>query len=180
MTIDFDTLLKQSKEVFHTRNGQCQLQYADMQGLIDLSKANTRKRGRLCIHSSPDDQVHQMFISHSKGLYIRPHKHVDKVESMLVLEGKADYLSFTKDGHIVSKTVLAPYESDDTFFQTTDRNVYHTIVIRSEWLVFVEVARGPFVKEDTHFPDWSPLETEPALGLEYLEERIASLIGTTG
>ena len=99
---------------------------------------------------------------------------------MLVLEGNADYLRFGKDGRILSRECLGSYGSGRSFFQTTDKNIYHTIIIRSEWLVFVEVAKGPFVKEDTRFPSWSPPETEPNLGLKYLEGQIENLVNNKG
>ena len=37
-----------------------------------------------------------------------------------------------------------------------DEPVYHSLVIRSGLLVFHEVTRGPFVREETVFADWSP------------------------
>jgi len=179
MTLDFDKLFKQSEEVFHTRDGQCQLTYLDIQHLVDISKGNPREKSRLCIHSSPDEPVHQMFISHSKEVYVRPHKHIDKSESMLILEGKADYLSFEEDGHIASRVPLGSVKSGDIFFQTTDKNIYHTIIIRSDWLIFLEVANGPFQKNGMCFADWSPPQEETHLGLKYLEDQIANLINPT-
>jgi len=179
MTVDFDELLRQSEEVFHTRDGQCQLSYPDIQHLVEISKGNRRKKSRLCIHSSPDELVHQMFISHSKEVYVRPHKHINKAESILVLEGKADYLIFREDGHIASRVPLGSIKSGDIFFQAIDKNIYHAIIIRSDWLIFLEVANGPFEKDDMCFADWSPIQEETHLGLKYLEDQIANLINTT-
>ena len=35
---------------------------------------------------------------------------------------------------------------------------YHMLIIRSESLTFHEATEGPFYKEDTTFPEWSPVE----------------------
>ena len=41
-----------------------------------------------------------MFIVHPKGAYVRPHKHLDRIESMLVIDGEVDYIMFDDNGKI--------------------------------------------------------------------------------
>ena len=33
---------------------------------------------------------------------------------------------------------------------------YHMLIIQSDILVFKETVRGPFIRDDTVFPDWAP------------------------
>ena len=55
--------------------------------LIRSAESAPRQRIRMCVHSEDDAVVHQMFIVHPGGAYVRPHKHNKKDESLLVLEG---------------------------------------------------------------------------------------------
>jgi hypothetical protein len=34
--------------------------------------------------------------------------------------------------------------------------IYHMLLIHSDFLIFKETTRGPFVRDDTLFPDWAP------------------------
>ena len=174
MSIDFDELHRQSAEVFHAMGRSIELVHADMKSLIKRANDNDRKRARFCVNLTPAEPVHQMFIAHGKDIYIRPHKHLNKTESILVLEGEVDYVAFSDEGKIVDVKTMGPYESGQPFFQTIEPDAYHTIIIRSSWLIFVEVTKGPFVKKDILFANWSPREIEPVKGLEFLENQLAS------
>lgn len=172
MPIDFNRLHRQSAEVFHAVGRSVELVRADMKSLIGRANDNDRKRARFCVNLTPAEPVHQMFIAHGKDIYIRPHKHLNKTESILVLDGEVDYVAFSDEGKIADVKTMGPYESGHPFFQTIESDMYHTIIIRSPWLIFVEVTKGPFVKKDTQFANWSPLESEPVKGLYFLENQL--------
>ena len=180
MAIDFNSLHRQSAEVFHAMGRSVELVRADMKSLIGQANDNDRKRARFCVNLTPSEPVHQMFIAHGKDIYIRPHKHLNKTESILVLDGEVDYVAFSDEGKIVDVKTMGPYESGHPFFQTIESDVYHTIIIRSPWLVFVEVTKGPFVKKDTQFSNWSPLESEPVKGLDFLENQLINRSQSAG
>ena len=161
---------KQSDEVYHASNEQISLSNCDTQQLIDLARRNIRQRVRLCVHQSPDDLVQQMFIVHPGGAYIRPHMHKNKIESMLVLEGDVDYVTFDGFGAVVDVVHMSDYQSGKPFYMSIGPDTFHSIVIRSNWLVFMEVTKGPFAEGDTVFADWSPLDTEVSEGHNYIEK----------
>ncbi|MBI2480932.1 MAG: cupin fold metalloprotein, WbuC family, partial [Planctomycetia bacterium] len=48
--------------------------------------------------------------------------------------------------------------------------VFHTLIVRSEYLMFHETTRGPFRREDTVFADWAPAESEADLARQYVTE----------
>ena len=153
-----------SDEVFHALLDTFSLCSEDIETLISLSSMNQSNKARLCVHPTVECPVHQMFIAHKKGAYIRPHKHVDKNESMLILQGRADYVVFNEIGKIdrVVPMSIAP----DTF---------HSIVIRSEWLLFFEVVEGPFERSKTTFPDWSPTVTDRNAVADYMNALDAAI-----
>ena len=73
---------------------------------FNLAKGLPRNRIRYCAHASPSDVVHEMFIVHPRGAYVRPHKHLDKSESMMIIEGEADYVMFDSKGNITENAVI--------------------------------------------------------------------------
>jgi cupin fold WbuC family metalloprotein len=158
--MDFLTQYKKNSEVYHSKEDFFSLSKEDINKLICLAKNTTRRRVRYCSHSSGQESLHEMFIVHPKGAYVRPHKHIDKIESMLVINGEVDYVMFDNYGNIDNVVKMGNYESKKPFYQTIRKDKFHTLIIKSEWLVFLEITNGPFDIADTIFADWSPLDCE--------------------
>jgi len=154
--LDLSKTTKESEEVYYTEEKVISLGKRDITLLIELAKANSRRRVRLCCHSSLDDTLHEMVIVHERNTYVRPHKHLNKTESMTVLLGEADYVTFSQDGEITEVLTLGDPRSEHTFFQTIRDERFHTLLVRSDWLAFVETTKGPFKKEDNVDAKWSP------------------------
>ena len=167
--VDIFTQNKQSDEVYHAGDEKISLSNCDTQKLIDLARSNTRQRVRLCVHQSASELVQQMLIVHPGDAYVRPHMHKKKIESMLVLEGDVDYVTFDGFGAVVDVVQMSDYRSGKPFYKSIGPDTFHTIVIRSKWLVFLEVTKGPFVEGDTVFSDWSPIDAEVSDGHNYIE-----------
>jgi len=136
--------------------------------LIRSAESAPRQRIRMCVHSEDDAVVHQMFIVHPGGAYIRPHKHNKKDESLLVLEGSVDYLLFSEAGQLEDRVELSDFQSGSSFFQITPAGFYHSLIIKTRWLVFVEVTNGPFVRGESTFAPWSPEEEDVQNVTEFL------------
>ena len=92
--MNFLTQNKKNSEVYHSKENFFSLSKKDISMLISLAKNTTRGRIRYCSHSSDQDALHEMFIVHPKEAYVRPHKHLDRIESMLVIDGEVDYIMF--------------------------------------------------------------------------------------
>ncbi len=151
---------KISSEVLHATERSFALNAESIKNLMAVAKTTKRLRSRLCVHSSIDERVHQMFIVHNRTAYVRPHAHIGKAEAMLVLQGSADYLVFSDKGIIEEVVPLTDFLGGKNFFLTVEAGKPHGLIIRSEWLVFLEITEGPFKKEDTLFPQWSPMEED--------------------
>ena len=136
--------------------------------LIRSAESAPRQRIRMCVHSNDDAEVHQMFIVHPGGAYVRPHKHNKKHESLLVLEGSADYLLFSEAGKLEDRVELSDFQSGSSFFQITPAGFYHSLIIKTRWLVFIEVTNGPFIRGESTFSPWSPEEGDIANVAEFL------------
>lgn len=139
----------------------------DIEELKRLAVLNPRRRIRLCAHRTPSDKLQEMFIVHMRGCYVRPHKHLNKVEAMAVIEGAADVVLFNEDGSIRDVFPVGGVGSGKVFYQRLDQPTYHTLLIRSEFFVFHEITEGPFIRENTTFPDWAPAD-EGEASLRYI------------
>ena len=159
-----------SNEVYYLKNKPTNLNKADIKKLIDLAKKNQSKKIRLCFHDSINSNVHEMLIVHSKSTYVKPHKHLNKEETMMILEGNADYIIFDNTGKVKKIIEMGNYESGKSFYQIIPKQTFHMIVIKSDWLVFKEVTQGPFNTKDTVFAPWRPDDKNIQLINEYIKK----------
>lgn len=149
---------KENDEVLYPDEDLVAVTAADLAELKRLALLNPRRRVRLCAHRSPDDRFHEMFIVHARDCYVRPHQHLDKEESITVLEGEADLILFTEDGDPRQVVRMGPPASGKPFFLRVPERTFHMLIIQSDLLVFLEAAPGPFVRGNTVFPEWAPEE----------------------
>jgi len=147
---------KESDEVLYPKEEVVNVQAADLAELKRLALLNPRQRIRLCAHRSPSDRLHEMFIVHTCDCYVRPHKHMGKAESMAILEGEVDVVLFHDDGTVRQVFRMGDLSSGKLFYYRLSEPIYHTLLIRTQFLVFHEITEGPFLHEKTVFPDWAP------------------------
>ena len=168
--------LKQiNEEVLYATEPTVKIGRADMADLKERAQQTRRNRIRLCSHLDVTDTLHEMFIVHTKDTYIRPHKHLNKSESLHVIEGTVDLVTFDEEGNIVGLTQLGDYASGRNFYHRFTEPRYHTLVITSEALIFHEVTNGPLIRVDTVRAPWSPAEDDIPAANEYLENLVKSI-----
>lgn len=135
---------------------------------------NQRKRIRLCAHQGLQDAVHEMFIVHAQDTYVRPHKHLEG-ESFHVIEGRADLVVFDGEGGLAEVIRLGDYASALTFYYRLREPAYHTLLVRSDVVVFHETKQGPFIPSDTIFAPWAPEGTEEPAARAFMS-RVAQAV----
>ncbi|MBM4134971.1 MAG: cupin fold metalloprotein, WbuC family [Nitrospira sp.] len=129
---------------------------------------NPRRRIRLCAHRNLNDAVHEMLIVMTQECYIRPHKHLGKGESFHIVEGALDVVGFDEVGNVTTVLPLGDYGSGQSFYYRSDELGYHTVIIRSAFVVIHETTRGPFRAADNIVAPWSPDEKDPVAVGEFL------------
>ncbi len=149
-----------SAEVLYTAEPLSVVTADDVSLFKGMAERAPRRRLRLCTHAAPEDPLHEMLIVASRDSYIAPHRHLARPESFLVLEGGADAVFFTDDGAIARVVGLAPYGGGGAFYYRIDHAQYHTLLLRTPWLVFVEASLGPFDPSRSQFAPWSPAEAD--------------------
>jgi len=149
-----------SKEVYYSKNSIISINKENLQFFKDRAKHNERNRCRLCTHKNTEDKVHEMFIVHRKGTYIRPHKHLNKDESAHIIEGAGYLIIYDDQGRKIKIVELGDYVSHHNFYYRINGPYYHTQFITSDYFVFHETTNGPFKKSETVFAPWSPEEED--------------------
>jgi cupin fold WbuC family metalloprotein len=145
-----------NSEVLYSEAAITTIDRSDIDFFRQLSSRNPRKRIRLCAHGGPEDRLHEMLIVHERSAYVRPHRHPGKTESTHIIEGLVDVVVFDDDGRIASVIRMGDYASGRTFYYRMAAPVFHTLIIRSDVLVFHETTNGPFDRRDTVFAPWAP------------------------
>lgn len=100
-----------------------------------------------------------MVIVHHQDAYVRPHMHKKKEESLQILEGAAIAFFFRPEGEIENILNMSCRDTSDSnlpYFYRIPSMKIHSLLIKSEWLVFHEVTAGPFNPDDLDFPEWAP------------------------
>jgi cupin fold WbuC family metalloprotein len=151
---------KETEEVFYSDDKIIQVKASDIDWLKNKAEGNLRKRARLCTHKNTEATLHEMLIVHERDTYIRPHKHIGKPESFHVIEGLVDVIIFNEMGSVAEVMKLGSYSSGRSFYYRISDPLYHTLLIRSDLLVFHETTMGPFNRFNTVFASWSPEEND--------------------
>jgi cupin fold WbuC family metalloprotein len=165
-----------NEEVLYSDEDTIRVCAKDIAYLKERSRTTTRRRIRLCAHDTPENSLHEMIIVHTKGTYIRPHKHLNREESVHIIDGTADIVIFHNDGSVSDIMKLGPYTSNGIFYYRLAEPMYHTLLIRSEIFVFHETTTGPFRPESNVFAPWSPEEHDPSV--EDFIARIEEFVST--
>lgn len=153
------SLIKHTDEVFYTDAKVVKVNAGDIHLLKQHAMAAERKRARLCTHQDERSPLHEMLIVHHKNTYVRPHKHPGKSESFHIIEGEADVFIFDDNGKVMEKIEMGSYASGKIFFYRLSEAFHHTLLIRTDTVVFHETTNGPFLRGGTVFAEWAPVES---------------------
>ncbi|MCK1652240.1 WbuC family cupin fold metalloprotein [Bradyrhizobium sp. 149] len=162
------SLRAQNPEVYYSDDAIVTADDATIAELKRIAAGNPRLRSRLCTHPDPSSGLHEMLIVHHREAYVRPHKHFGKPESFHLIEGTAQVVIFEDDGRIRDVLGMAPYGRGALCYYRMPEQVFHSILITSEWLVFHETTAGPFDPSRTAFPDWAPDGSDSAEVQDYV------------
>jgi cupin fold WbuC family metalloprotein len=163
------SLRKINDELFVSEDPIVKVGRIELAILKAQARVTPRKRARICAHKSEDDPLHEMLIAMSVDSYIHPHMHLGKTESFHVVEGSVDIIIFDKYGDILDIIDLGEPASGQHFFYRLPEGIFHTLLIKSEYLVMHEVTNGPFARERTILANFAPKETDHLLATQYMK-----------
>lgn len=163
-------LQKINDEVFVAQDAIVKIGGGELAFLKDQARTNQRKRARICAHKTNDDALHEMLIAISAQSYIHPHKHLGKSESFHIVDGIVDVVVFDDQGEIAEIIELGDARSGRNFFYRLSESAFHTLLIRTDFLVVHEVTNGPFSRDKTVLADFAPAEAQTAEAAEYMKQ----------
>lgn len=146
------------------------------QALLDqtcrIAADSDRQRKNANFHPSDDFPAHRLLNAMQPGSYVRPHRHQDpnKDESIVVLQGRFGYLSFTDNGQITECLTLSA--SGPIYGVDIPHGTTHTLLALDPDSVFFEAKAGPFVALSAdEIAPWSPAEGTPEAAQRWQEWR---------
>ena len=157
-----------SEEVLYTTHAEPTTGSEELIALARASRETKRGRLRLCLHPDIDNPLHEMIIVHPRQAYVPPHKHHGQSESILVLQGRVDLVVFDDQGAVTRVVPMGAPESGQIFHHRLEVPKFHTLLIHSEELVFMEVRTGPYLPEHTEYASWAPASEQRELVTDYL------------
>ncbi len=114
---------------------------------------------RLCLHKDIQESLHEMIIVQRKDIYVRPHKHKSKTESFHLVDGSFFIILFNSKGGVISKIFMDDKQNEANFLCRIDANIWHTIVPISDFAIFHEITKGPYIgKKDSVMAPWAPAQ----------------------
>ena len=116
----------------------------------------TLDRVRICNHLNPNERLHEMIMLFSQETFVTPSLHIDKEESLFILEGEGRYVFFDNLGNITNVVPLSADKEKGNRYCRVPANTYHMLLVDSPTILVKETTSGPFKKDATIFPDWAP------------------------
>jgi len=130
---------------------------AALTALAEQAAASSRRRKNLNLHEALDDPVQRFINAFEPDTYVRPHRHADKWELFVLLQGAAAVMTFDEIGRVDERVELNTANGARVIEIPQAR--WHTLVSLATGTVLFEVKRGPY---DPNIPadyaPWSPAE----------------------
>ncbi len=161
-------LKKNSHEVLVADEKIVRIGRPDIEALQVSFAESARGRSRICAHRGSSEALHEMLIVLARTTYIRPHKHLAKCESFHIIQGELDVVIFDNEGNIADVVQMGEFDSRRYFYYRLVDPLFHTVIVRSESVIFHETTNGPFKREDTVFAPWSPAESGTGAVADYV------------
>ena len=147
-----------SPEAYQAEGSPINFSMSDLNFLKEAIKKSNRNRSRICSHSDNSEELHEMFVIYGRETYVRPNRHFGKDESVFILEGACDVYFFDLNGYITDIIELSSLDPQLAYFCRIPKEIFHTVVIKSDKVILFEATSGPFDPNDTYYSDWSPEE----------------------
>ena len=144
---------------------------ATIDALVVESAAAGNRPARICLHTMPDADFHEMVVLERAGHYFPPHKHAFKGESLHVIEGELAVFTFDDRGGVLSAAALG---RDGNRIARIGAGQWHFTLPLTDPVIYHESKPGPFLSQrDRDFAPWAPRRTATDTWSEYCAELLA-------
>lgn len=125
--------------------------------LHEKAIASPRLRTHHNLHATHTEPIHRMCMAMEPGTYIRPHRHPDKWELLLIVCGEMLVLTFDDTGKVLTRTLLSA--GGQTYGVESPAGTWHAVATLAPSTVVFECKAGPYVPTaEKDFAPWAPPE----------------------
>ncbi len=140
-----------STEVFHANEWGVSWGRGIIEELKEVALSSDRNRSRLCLHPNPSEVHQEMLIVMARSAVELPQRRTLGFDTKVVIEGQATLRYYSPAGDLTRSVALGGNASK---YVHTASSEYHSLLIESEWFVFLEILNGPFDASTTEFAPW--------------------------
>lgn len=146
-------LHKKNDRVFYVRTNPCALSRQQMFLLKELACLRNTLLFRLCLHTDDQCSIHEMLMINTRTNSVRPHKQNKSSLSYHVFEGTLTVKMHDEAGMVTREYFLGKGCAPELRYTSLrlNANEYRSIHSTSPFSIFLEVAHGPFVDNDTQW-----------------------------
>jgi cupin fold WbuC family metalloprotein len=157
---------QRSEVVYSVEDSIVSISSSDVDFLREVAENSSLRKARVLLHGSPDNDLHEMLISHSFGQYIQPHINNHSAKSFVVLDGEMVVVLFNNEGAISKHIELAAFSGATPFLLRLENPVFHTVVPISATVIFLETVKGPHT--ETNYAPFSPSPNDTSESEKYI------------
>jgi cupin fold WbuC family metalloprotein len=125
-----------------------------LEEMSEVSRSSQNVRSRICIHSNDENKIQEMFMSFETKTLIPMMEHLDKNESLILLNGKFQYDIFDHSGNRLAAINLLGIKEPDFdersyFYVSIGNRVLHSPGQIHRKVIAKETTTGPFMPSQT-------------------------------
>jgi cupin fold WbuC family metalloprotein len=142
-------------------------------------RAETAARGgaKMLLHGNDTENVQHMVQCYRLDSYMAPHRQLNCKKSYQIVEGELSVPFFSNEGNLEEMVEMGDHQSGKVFLLHFPADRWHTVLPRSNLVIYVEVIPGPYRAENTQLAPWAPPNEDVAGGLAFLAGLSASGTG---
>jgi cupin fold WbuC family metalloprotein len=111
---------------------------------LEKRSHETQFNTRVCLHSSPDSELHEMIICQRNSQAHPPKRHPARDKTFLVLRGELLVAIFNEECEVIRTWVLKSESENGMLCIRVPAGVFHCDFALSETAVHLETTQGPF------------------------------------
>ncbi len=142
------TLCQVSSEVSRCIDQKFTITDEEVDYCISKAKNSSKNLHRICLHESDSSNLQQMLIAVTGWTQYPIHRHPWKLESYIIMHGKARYHAYDDAGKNTYTSEELKY--GEVFFNRVGEE-FHGLIPLTQNLVFLESTHGPFKPNKLEF-----------------------------
>ena len=146
-TNPFEKFAKQTSDgIYHAIKWDVNLPDSFIYDLIEEAKTNISRKARLCLHPDPSELLQFTYLAFASPYKDKIHSHPNRPEVIYPIFGSALHSTFDSKTNLLKSTTLT---SEQPVALGTPIGNWHSIEVKSEFFVMLEIGTGPFINTST-------------------------------